>query len=152
MTNDRPGLTVLIDSECGVCRHTARTLHVLDVGRRLQFTPLQDYVPAAPGDPARAELEAALHVRDERGAWHVGGDAALQIARVVPALAPLALAGRLPGMSRLADAAYDVVARNRHAIGAWLGVERCVFDPGAARGATTKGGLRGRPSGSVQEA
>jgi predicted DCC family thiol-disulfide oxidoreductase YuxK len=74
-------------------------------------------------------LKAALHVRDERGAWHAGGDATIEIASVVPALAPLAVVGRLPGMALVAEAAYQLVARNRHAISAWLGVERCRFDP-----------------------
>ena len=122
-------LTVFYDADCGVCRHTARTLRLLDRHQRLRFAPLQGFVPTAAGDPARGELEAALHVRDERGEWHAGGDAALQIARVVPALAPLALVGRVPGMSRIAEAAYELVARNRHAISGWLGVDRCAFDP-----------------------
>jgi len=122
-------VTVLYDADCGVCRHTARTLRLLDQRRRLRFSRLQDFVPTLAGDPSRGELEAALHVRDERGEWHAGGDAALQIARVVPALAPLALVGRLPGMSRIAETAYEAVARNRHAISGWLGVERCAFDP-----------------------
>jgi hypothetical protein len=32
-------------------------------------------------------------------------------------------------MGLLAEAAYQLVARNRHAISALLGVERCRFDP-----------------------
>jgi len=122
-------LTVLYDADCGVCRHTARALDILDLRRRLRFAPLQGFVPTAVGDPARGELEAVLHVRDERGEWHAGGDAALQIARVVPALAPLALVGRMPGMNRVAETAYAAVARNRHAISGWLGVDRCAFNP-----------------------
>lgn len=122
-------LTVLYDADCGVCRHTGRTLRILDRHQRLRFAPLQGFVPTAAGDPGRGELEAALHVRDERGDWHAGGDAALQIARVVPALAPLALVGRLPGMDRVAEKAYEAVARNRHAISGWLGLDRCRFDP-----------------------
>lgn len=122
-------LTVFYDADCGICRHTARTLRVLDRQRQLVFEPLQGFLPAAPGDPARGELEAALHVRDERGGWRAGGDAALQIARVVPVLAPLALIGRLPGMNRVAEAAYETVARNRHAISGWLRLDRCRVDP-----------------------
>ena len=126
-------LTVLYDADCGVCRLAARMLRILDRRGRLHFAPLQSFVPTVAGDPARGELEAALHVRDERGDWHAGGDAALRIARVVPALAPLALAGRLPGMGRLAETAYELVARNRHTISAWLGVEGCRFDPDRVR-------------------
>jgi predicted DCC family thiol-disulfide oxidoreductase YuxK len=122
-------LTILYDADCGVCRHTARTLRTLDWRERLHFAALQGFVPTAAGDPAGAELEAALHVRDERGTWHAGGEAALEIARVVPALAPLALVGRLPGMGRVADVAYEAVAANRHAISGWLGLDRCRFNP-----------------------
>ena len=122
-------LSVMYDADCGVCRHTARTLRTLDWRGRLHFADLQGFVRPAAGDPAAAELEAALHVRDERGGWHVGGEAALAIARVVPALAPLALVGRVPGMDRVADAAYEAVARNRHTISGWLGLDRCRFNP-----------------------
>lgn len=122
-------LTVLYDADCGPCRHTARTLRILDWRERLRFAPLQGFVPTAAGDPTPRALASALHVRDERGGWHAGGEAALQIARVIPALAPVALVGRLPGMARVAGLAYDSVARNRHAIGLWLGVDRCPYDP-----------------------
>ena len=122
-------VTVLYDADCGVCRHTALTLRVLDRTRRLRFAPLQDFVPAAPGDPTPATLAEALHVRDEGGEWHAGGAAALEIARAIPALTPLALIGRLPGMALVAEAGYQLVARNRHALSRWLGVERCSFDP-----------------------
>ena len=124
-------LTVLIDADCGICRHTARALRLLDVRHRLRLASLQGFVPSAAGDPARAELDSALHVRDERGKWHSGGDAVLEVARVIPTLGPLALLARLPGMRRLANAAYDAVARNRQPIGQWLGVDRCAFDPDA---------------------
>ena len=126
-------LTVLYDADCGVCRLTARMLRILDWRGRLHFAPLQGFVPTVAGGPTRSELEAMLHVRDGRGEWRAGGDAALRIARVVPALAPLALIGRLPGMGRVAETAYEVVARNRHTISAWLGVEGCPFDPDRVR-------------------
>ena len=122
-------LAVLYDADCGVCRLTARALRMLDWRGSLRLAPLQGFVATAAGDPTRGELAAALHVRDGRGGWHAGGGAALRIAGVVPALAPLALVGRLPGMARIAETAYDAVARNRHAISGWLGVERCRFDP-----------------------
>ena len=122
-------LTVLYDADCGVCRHTARTLQMLDSRRRLWFLPLQRFAATSAGDPARSELEARLHVRDDRGRWHAGGAAALAIASVVPLLTPLAFVGRLPGMGRVADLVYDFVARNRAAISGVLGVDSCRFSP-----------------------
>lgn len=130
---------VLYDADCGVCRHTARTLQMLDTRRQLRFVPLQQFVATAAGDPLRSELEARLHVRDGRGRWQAGGAAALAIASALPVLRPLALVGRLPGMSRVADVAYDLVARNRHMISRWLGVDSCRFTPHDLSGDRSEG-------------
>ena len=143
-------LTVLYDADCGVCRHTARTLQMLDSRRQLSFQPLQRFAAASADDPPRSELEARLHVRDDRGRWHAGGAAALAIAAAVPVLMPLALIGRLPGMGRIADLAYGFVARNRHAISRWLGVDSCRFtpndlSPGDAARAQRRTQREGRP-------
>jgi predicted DCC family thiol-disulfide oxidoreductase YuxK len=103
-------VTVVYDGECPVCRLTIRALRILDWRRRLGFTALQ-------GFQARA-----LHVRDDRGRWHSGGDAALHIAGAVPVLVPLSLIGRLPGLDGPVEAAYRLVADHRHAIGRMLGI------------------------------
>jgi predicted DCC family thiol-disulfide oxidoreductase YuxK len=115
-------LTVIYDDDCPVCRLTIRALRILDWRRRLEFTALQRFQPQSPGDPSRRELIRALHVRDGHGRWHSGGDAALRIAGVVPALVPLSLVGRLPGLHGTVEAAYRLVADNRHAIGRLLGI------------------------------
>lgn len=107
----------------------ARTLRTLDTRARLRFTPLQGFVAASAADPDRQELLARLHVRDARGRWYSGGGAARRIAEVVPALLPLAMVARLPGAERVADAAYELVARNRQALSRWLRLEACRFDP-----------------------
>jgi len=143
-------LTVLYDSDCGVCRHTARTLQMLDSRRRLRFQSLQQFVPASPRDPTRAQLEERLHVRDDHGRWQAGGAAALTIASAVPVLVPVAIVGRLPGMGRVADAAYELAARNRPAISRWLGVDSCRFTPedrfgGAATHSERRDQREGRP-------
>ncbi len=122
-------LTVFYDADCGMCTMTARMLRILDTARRLQLTPLQRFVPAPPDDPGRAALLARLHVRDARGRWHAGADAVLEIAAAIPLLVPLSLVGRLPGLRRMVGAGYEVVARNRDAIGRRLGVDRCRIDP-----------------------
>jgi predicted DCC family thiol-disulfide oxidoreductase YuxK len=122
-------LTVLYDADCGVCRHTARTLRALDTRGRLRFMPLQGFVAASTADPEPHELMAHLHVRDAHGRWSRGGSAAVRIAEVIPALFPLAIVARLPGAERLAEAAYELVARNRHALSRWLRLDACHFDP-----------------------
>jgi predicted DCC family thiol-disulfide oxidoreductase YuxK len=78
--------------------------------------PLQRFVGAAPGDPTNRRLLWALHVRDGRGRWYRAGDAMLRIAAELPVLMPLAVVGRLPGMSGPVEAAYRLVADNRHVI------------------------------------
>ena len=115
-------LTVIYDGDCPVCRLTIRALRILDWRQRLEFTPLQSFQPQATGDPGRRELMRALHVRDGEGPWHRGGDAALRIASVVPVLVPLALVGRLPGVSGGVEWVYRLVADHRHLIGRLLGI------------------------------
>jgi predicted DCC family thiol-disulfide oxidoreductase YuxK len=115
-------VTVVYDGECPVCRLTIRALRILDWRRRLGFTALQGFQARTHDDPSRRELIRALHVRDDRGRWHSGGDAALHIAGAVPVLVPLSLIGRLPGLDGPVEAAYRLVADHRHAIGRMLGI------------------------------
>jgi predicted DCC family thiol-disulfide oxidoreductase YuxK len=122
-------LTVLYDADCGVCTMTARMLHALDRGRRLDLSPLQGFTPEAPGDPVRADLAERLHVRDASGRWASGGGAVLRIMAAVPILAPLSMLGRLPGAGRAVDAGYRWVAAHRDGVGRRLGVDRCRIDP-----------------------
>ena len=122
MASKHPTLTVLYDADCGVCRLTMRALERLDWRRRLEVVPLQRFIRSADGDPTRHELRSALHVRDEGGRWQRGGRAALRIASVIPVLAPLAVVGHAPGMQRLVDRTYALVARNRRLISRVLGI------------------------------
>ena len=115
-------LSVIYDGSCPVCRLTVRALRILDWRDRLEFTPLQRFQPHSSGDPSRRELNRALHVRDMGGRWHRGGEAALRIAGAIPILVPLSIVGRLPGLDRPVEAAYRLVADNRHAIGRLLGI------------------------------
>ena len=125
----RDRLTVLYDADCGVCTMTARMLHVLDGGRRLDLSPLQHFTPTTADDPDRAALAQRLHVRNASGRWASGGDAVLRIMAAIPILAPLSLVGRLPGAHGAVDAVYRWVAAHRDGIGRLLGVDRCRIDP-----------------------
>lgn len=123
------GLTVFYDADCGVCTMTARMLHALDRGRRLDLSPLQRFVARDADDPDAAALAERLHVRDAGGRWASGGDAMLRIMAAIPILAPLSLVGRVPGVRRAVDAGYRWVAAHRDGIGRRLGVDRCRIDP-----------------------
>ena len=114
-----PRLVVLFDRDCGLCQATARVLRRWDRLGRLELVPLQ----AVAGWSARS-LAETLHVVDEAtGRVTRGGDAALAIAAALPG-------GRIVRLLRLAGPfrwvvgrAYDLVARNRRAIGRGLGLE-----------------------------
>lgn len=81
MRNDAAStlLTVFFDKRCGLCRSEMDAIGRLDVHRELRFVDCSD---AAFDDRAyaaegvtRAEMMAALHVRDILGDWHRGPDA-----------------------------------------------------------------------------
>ena len=120
-------LLVLYDADCGICTHSARLLRRLDRGRRLDLTPLGAATGLADAPPPDV-LGEALHVRDAAGRWAVGGAALVQIGRALPLLRPFALVAGLPGIRRLVEPAYRIVARNRHRISRVLGLTACRVD------------------------
>lgn len=128
-----PRLVVLYDRDCGLCLATARRLRRWDRHDRLQMLSLQE---AAVSDrPAVAEtarnhpLLAELHVLDEAsGRVDAGGDAALAIAAALPGGWLARPLRRIAPIRWIVGAAYDLVARNRHAIGRRLGFEEAACD------------------------
>jgi predicted DCC family thiol-disulfide oxidoreductase YuxK len=126
---DDPRLTVLFDDECGFCAWSATALWRLDRGRALRLVPIREASTHVPGSPPAATLLASMHVRDGAG-WTHGGDAWLRVAAAVPALRPLHLVGRLPLGRAGVNAAYRVVARNRHRLSRILRLDRCTYRGG----------------------
>ncbi len=120
-------LTVLYDADCGICTHTARLLRRLDHGRRLDLVALQAATDLLEAPPIDA-LREALHVRDAAGRWTFGGAAFVRIGQELPVLRPVALVAALPGVRRLVEPAYRLVAGNRHRISGWLGLKACRVD------------------------
>ena len=118
-------LRVFFDADCGFCAHSASVLRRLDSNHRLALVPLQRAAEVAPDAPELGVLLASMHVRDSTGRWSVGGAAWLRIADEIPLLRPLAFLARLPGLRRLVEPAYAVVARNRHRISRLLGDDAC---------------------------
>lgn len=124
----RARLAVFVDADCGLCTQTARVLRRIDGGGRLDLRPLESAVEV-PGSPPLLTLREVLHVRDASGRWWAGGQAVVRLSRELWPLRPIALAARLPGVARLVEPAYGLVARNRHRISGWLGLTACRIVP-----------------------
>lgn len=121
-------LVVLFDRDCGICQASARALRRWDRHDRLAVVPLQDAAKSA--QPHVASLAATrplaseLHVIDEAtGRVRRGGDAALAIAAALPGGTVVRPLQGIAPVRWLVGAAYGLVARNRHAISRWLGLE-----------------------------
>jgi predicted DCC family thiol-disulfide oxidoreductase YuxK len=125
-----PALTVLFDADCGICTQTARLLRTLDGAGRLALVSLQSAPALVPDAPPIAELRRSLHVRSAGGRWLKGGAAVLRIASLVPVLRPIAILGSLPLARPLVDAAYDLVAANRHRVSRLVRAHVCRMPPG----------------------
>jgi predicted DCC family thiol-disulfide oxidoreductase YuxK len=113
--SERPTLRILFDGDCGLCAGTVRFFLRHEARARFVFTPIRSVLGSEiagqigldPDDPASfavIEADGAVHLRS-RGMFLALGQcrqpwrALAGLARLVP--------------ERLADAAYDVVARNR---------------------------------------
>ncbi len=123
-----PHLVVLYDRDCGLCTATAKRLRRWDRSGRIELLPLQEAAGSSrPSIAAAARdlpLSAVLHVVDEAtGEVRAGGDAALAIAAVLPGGAASRPVAAIPPARWLVGLGYGLVARNRHRIGRWLGLE-----------------------------
>ena len=120
MTED---LTVLYDSDCGICTHTARVLARLDARGRLRLLALQG--ADVPNMPPVDQLLGALHAVDAEGNWFAGAAASVEIARRIRLLWPVTLFARLPFAMRVLDVLYWAVANNRQQLSRLLGLNVC---------------------------
>jgi len=136
-------LHVVYDAECALCTRAVRQFEAVRGARaELRFVPLQELerrMKAPRGrDPAGlpetlfrldpAALRAQLHVVQADGAVFAGAEAVVRIMRELPRWRLLSGLYRVPGMKRIADAAYRYVARRRYD---WFGRA----DDGCADGA-----------------
>lgn len=105
---------ILYDADCGFCSMSMRvaTSRVMQVRLRPMMAQRADLTPW--GLDREACLEK-LHVIDAAGRVHIGSDAVAAILRSSrqpwPALGHVL---RWPGIRRLAQRCYGLVARNRH--------------------------------------
>jgi predicted DCC family thiol-disulfide oxidoreductase YuxK len=130
----KPALTVYFDADCGICFALCRLLKRLDSLGRLTFAP-------GSSDDAPAEVKAlaaeTVVVRDAAGRTFTRSRAVSAIFGSLALGTPLALLLRAPGISSLADFAYDKVAKNRAAISVWFGYEACGVKSPADREASS---------------
>jgi len=116
-------LTVLYDSDCGICTHTARVLARLDSQHRLNLISLQ--AAALPDMPPRGVLLEALHTVDAGGRWSADAEAAVEICRRVPVLWPVSAVARLPFAMPVLGVLYRAVANNRQGLSHLFGLRVC---------------------------
>jgi predicted DCC family thiol-disulfide oxidoreductase YuxK len=123
--SSRAPLTVIYDTDCGICFQIARVLARMDLHRRLRFVG-NDQRDRIPEDLSPELLDRTVVVIDGAGRRFERERA---VGVVLGAL-PFAAFGagvlvRLPGIASLTRAAYNLVAQNRHSISAWLGFGSC---------------------------
>lgn len=118
-------LTLYYDDGCGFCTRIVERLCAADRGRLITAVGLSDRA-AFRHDLSRFDLDSSVVViDDETGTAFTRARAFAAVARTLPgAYQPLRLAA-LPGFVRVSDALYDAVARRRHRISAWLGLNAC---------------------------
>jgi predicted DCC family thiol-disulfide oxidoreductase YuxK len=110
-----PGLMVLFDGGCPICRGTVRRLRALDWLHRLRFADATNAAVrerVAPG-LTEADVFIEMYVVEPSGRRHGGYDGFLRLARVIPLLWPLAVVGALPGIRQLGRKIYRIIAANR---------------------------------------
>lgn len=113
--HSRERLLLLYDAECNLCLGTVEKLGRLRTKAELVMVPLQ--AASARQLPAGARMEdllAELHLIDGQGRVYRGAEAVFRIVRTIPALAWVAPLYRVPGLGRLADAVYRLIARHRY--------------------------------------
>jgi predicted DCC family thiol-disulfide oxidoreductase YuxK len=120
MAADFP-LTVFYDASCPVCALEMDTLLRRDSARRLQLIDMSaPTFDAAIYGFERADLDAVIHAVRPDGSV-LRGMAALRLAYRGGGLGWLLQATGWPVLSSVADGAYRMFARHRHAISGTLG-------------------------------
>jgi predicted DCC family thiol-disulfide oxidoreductase YuxK len=110
--------TVLYDDECGFCTWALSGLLSWDRARRLRPTALQSSVASRLlADIQPAERMASWHLISPAGVRHSGGDAVVQVLRLLPGgRGVAAVCARFP---KLTEKAYRSVAEHRSQL-SWL--------------------------------
>ncbi|MDQ2985281.1 MAG: DUF393 domain-containing protein [Armatimonadota bacterium] len=109
---------VLIDGDCGLCKHFGAWVRRMDRPGRFTVVPFQ----TAPDPPVNAALrkrcESAMHVVDEEGRVYRGGDAFVFIRRALQK--PLGGIMGIQPFKSLVDLSYWIVSNNRDKFAPYL--------------------------------
>jgi predicted DCC family thiol-disulfide oxidoreductase YuxK len=119
----KPALTVYFDSDCGICFFLCRLMKRLDALGKLTFAA--NTSEEAPPDVKALASETVVVCPHKSKETFTRSRALSAMFASIPLGWPLALALRIPGISSLADFAYDKVAKNRAAISVWFGFDAC---------------------------
>jgi predicted DCC family thiol-disulfide oxidoreductase YuxK len=130
-TRKRRRLAVYFDAGCGVCFQVARVLARMDRLGRLRFVSNADTDGLPKGVTAQLLATTIVVVDEDTGRLTTRADGMATILRALPFGLLWSLPLRLPGLRRLANAAYDAFARRRDRISVGLGLAACGV-PGAA--------------------
>jgi len=118
----RSPLTVWFDADCGFCFQTARVLARLDASRLLELRGNDGPLP--PG-VTQELVRKTIVVVDAEGRTTTRAAAFASIFRVIPGGFLVSWPLSIPGLSHVADAVYDAIARNRTSVSSWLGLAAC---------------------------
>lgn len=109
--------TLIYDGSCGLCTESIGWIRWLDSGHRIETLPYQNpevwrRYPTL--DPAAAEQSVQCVAAD--GTVYSGALAVREVLSQLPALQPLTIAWRLPGVPPLLSMLYRRVSEHRHGI------------------------------------
>jgi len=112
-------VTVYYDQNCGFCIKTINLVKKWDWFSRLSFLPIS-VLEGENKNWDHFTLTKAMGAEDENGEQYYGADAFEQIACRCPALYPIALLMKIPGIIYIARVVYSWVAKNRGSLGCKL--------------------------------
>ncbi len=114
-----PPLTVLYDGACPLCRREIGIYRGLQPDMPVCFADVSDAALPLPPGTTRAQLLARFHVRGCDGELLSGAQAFLVLWAALPGWRWLALAGRLPGATRMMECTYELFLRCRPTLQRW---------------------------------
>jgi predicted DCC family thiol-disulfide oxidoreductase YuxK len=114
-----PGLTVLYDGACPLCRREIALYRGVRGDVPLCFADVSDEAVGLPADLTRASALARFHVQRANGQVVSGAQAFLALWSVLPGWRWLALIGRIPGVAWLLERAYRCFLVLRPALQRW---------------------------------
>jgi predicted DCC family thiol-disulfide oxidoreductase YuxK len=115
VTRSMPGLTVLYDGKCQLCRGSVARVRRWDRAGRVEFLDVHD--PSVAGRFPQVTREEALRwmqAVDGEGRIFSGADAWARIGRTLPGWKLVAWLLMVPGIRFLARRIYAWIARNRY--------------------------------------